>query len=127
MLLVRGGWLLGDPATGEVHRDAAVRIEGSFIAEVGDAADLMRRYPGAQVLGGPDDIIIPGLIDAHSHGRGLSPIQKGMTYDYLENAFLDWTAMAYLPNELCAALSAVRHLRYGCTTLRAQPQQILRR
>jgi cytosine/adenosine deaminase-related metal-dependent hydrolase len=25
--------------------------------------------------------------------------------------------MAYLPNELCAALSAVRHLRYGATTI----------
>ncbi len=109
--------MLGDPAKGEVHRDAALRIVGNFVAEIGDAADLMRRYPGAEVLGGPEDIVMPGLIDAHSHGRGLSPIQKGMTYDYLENAFLDWTAMAYLPNELCAALSAERHLRYGCTTI----------
>jgi cytosine/adenosine deaminase-related metal-dependent hydrolase len=117
MLLLRGGWVLTDPAKGIVLRDGAVRIVGNFVAEVGDAADLMRRYPGAEVLGGPDDILMPGLIDAHSHGRGLSPIQKGVTYDYLENAFLDWTAMAYLPNELCAALSAVRHLRYGATTI----------
>ena len=117
MLLLRGGWVLGNPATGEVHRNAAVRIVGAHVAEIGDAEDLMRRYPGAALLGGPDDIVMPGLIDAHSHGRGLSPIQKGMTYDYLENAFLDWTTMAYLPNELCAALSAVRHLRHGCTTI----------
>jgi cytosine/adenosine deaminase-related metal-dependent hydrolase len=25
--------------------------------------------------------------------------------------------MVYLPNDLCAALSAVRHIRYGCTTI----------
>ena len=117
MLLLRGGWVLSDPTTGEVHRDAAIRIVDHVVAEIGDAADLMQRYPGAEVLGGPDDIVMPGLIDAHSHGRGLSPIQKGMLYDYLENAFLDWTAMAYLPNELCAALSAERHLRQGCTTI----------
>lgn len=117
MLILRGGWVMTDPARGEVLRDGAVRIEGASIAEVGAATDLIRRHPGAEVIGGPDDIVMPGLIDAHSHGRGLSPIQKGVLYDYLENAFLDWTAMVYLPNELCAALSAVRHLRYGATTI----------
>lgn len=117
MLIVRGGWVLTDPARGEVLRDGAVRIAGSEVAEIGPAADLLRRYPGAELLGGPEDIVLPGLVDAHSHGRGLSPIQKGVPYDYLENAFLDWTAMPYLPNELCAALSAERHLRMGCTTI----------
>lgn len=109
--------MLTDPARGSVIRDGAVRIEGGRIAETGPAADLIARHPGAEVIGGPGDIVMPGLIDAHSHGRGLSPIQKGVLYDYLENAFLDWSTMAYLPNELCAALSAVRHLRYGCTTI----------
>ena len=117
MLILRGGWVLADPARGEVLRDGAVRIAEGRVAEVGDAAAMILHYPGAEVIGGPDDIVMPGLIDAHSHGRGLSPIQKGVLYDYLENAFLDWSTMAYLPNELCAALSAVRHLRYGCTTI----------
>ena len=117
MLILRGGWVLTDPAKGTVLRDGAVRIEGGTVAELGAARDMIARFPGAEVIGGPDDIVMPGLIDAHSHGRGLSPIQKGVLYDYLENAFLDWSTMAYLPNELCAALSAVRHLRYGCTTI----------
>jgi cytosine/adenosine deaminase-related metal-dependent hydrolase len=117
MLIVRGGWVLTDPARGGVLRDGAVRIASGEVAEVGPAAELLQRHPGAEVLGRPEDIVLPGLIDAHSHGRGLSPIQKGVLYDYLENAFLDWTAMAYLPNELCAALSAERHLRMGCTTI----------
>lgn len=117
MLILRGGFVLVDPARGEVIRDGAVRIEAGRVAEVGPAAALLRRFPGAEVIGAADDIVMPGLIDAHSHGRGLSPIQKGVLYDYLENAFLDWSTMAYLPNELCAALSAVRHLRYGATTI----------
>jgi cytosine/adenosine deaminase-related metal-dependent hydrolase len=117
MLILRGGWVLPDASRPEVLRDAAVRIEDGRVAEIGDAAPMLARHPSAGTLGGPDDIVMPGLIDAHSHGRGLSPIQKGVLYDYLENAFLDWSTMAYLPNELCAALSAVRHLRYGCTTI----------
>ncbi len=117
MLILRGGWVLTDPARGTVIRDGAVRIEGGVVAEAGTAVGMMRLHPDAEVIGSADAIVMPGLIDAHSHGRGLSPIQKGVLYDYLENAFLDWSTMAYLPNELCAALSAVRHLRYGCTTI----------
>jgi cytosine/adenosine deaminase-related metal-dependent hydrolase len=117
MIILQGGWVLTDPAKGTVIRDGAVRIEAGAVAEAGDAATLIARHPNAEIIGSPDDIVMPGLIDAHSHGRGLSPIQKGVLYDYLENAFLDWSSMAYLPNELCAALSAVRHLRYGCTAI----------
>ncbi|WP_439597653.1 amidohydrolase family protein [Falsiroseomonas sp.] len=116
-MLIRGGWVLTDPTTGAVQRDAAVRLLGNQVAEVGDAARLMAAYPELPVMGQADAVVMPGLIDAHSHGRGLSPIQKGVLYDYLENAFLDWSSMVYLPNELCAALSAVRHLRMGATAI----------
>jgi hypothetical protein len=40
---------------------------------------------------------MPGLVDAHSHGRGLSPIQKGVRNDFLENALFDWAYMPILP------------------------------
>lgn len=116
-LLLRGGSVLTDPAAGTVLHDAAVRIEAGRVVETGPWSDLHARCPEAEVIGTADTIVMPGLIDAHSHGRGLSPIQKGVLYDYLENAFLDWSSMVYLPNDLCAALSAVRHLRYGCTTI----------
>jgi 5-methylthioadenosine/S-adenosylhomocysteine deaminase len=115
--LVRGGAVLVDPAAGTVLNDGAVLVEGARVAAAGPFADLSRTHPGATVIGGPADIVMPGLIDAHSHGRGLSPVQKGVLYDYLENAFLEWSSMVYLPNDLCAALSAVRHLRYGATTI----------
>ncbi len=116
-MLIRGGWVLTDPVTGAVRRDAALRLEGGQVAEIGDAAALIAAHPDLPVIGHADAVVMPGLIDAHSHGRGLSPIQKGVLYDYLENAFLDWSSMVYLPNDLCAALSAVRHLRMGATAI----------
>ncbi len=117
MLIVAGDHVLLDPAQGTVLPGGAVLIEGERIREVAPLAALRDRFPEAEVLGGAGRLVMPGLIDAHSHGRGLSPIQKGVPYDYLENAFLDWTAMVYLPNDLCAALTAVRHLRMGCTAI----------
>ena len=117
MLIVTGDDVLTDPARGTVLKDGAVLVDGNTIAAVGTLAAMRGAHPEAETLGGTGKLVMPGLIDAHSHGRGLSPIQKGVPYDYLENAFLDWSSMVYLPNELCAALSAVRHLRNGCTAI----------
>ena len=117
MLIVAGDHVLTDPVAGTALRDAAVLVADGRVVETGPAAALMAAHPEAEVIGGAGRLVMPGLIDAHSHGRGLSPIQKGVPYDYLENAFLDWSSMVYLPNELCAALSAVRHLRMGCTAI----------
>ena len=115
MLIVAGDHVLTDPRAGTVLRDGAVLVEDGLVVETGPRAALTAAHPAAEVVGGAGRLVMPGLIDAHSHGRGLSPVQKGVPYDYLENAFLDWSSMVYLPNELCAALSAVRHLRMGCT------------
>ncbi|GAA4488408.1 amidohydrolase [Gluconacetobacter asukensis] len=115
MILIRGGHILIDATT--IVSDSAVCVSDTQIQEIGSWTTMRAKYPDAEVIGGPESIVMPGLIDAHSHGRGLSPIQKGVLYDYLENAFLDWSSMVYLPNDLCAALSAVRHLRMGCTSI----------
>ena len=117
MLIVAGDHVLTDPRAGTVLADSAVLVVNGRVVEIGCRYEMKRAHPEAEVIGGAGRLVMPGLIDAHSHGRGLSPIQKGVPYDYLENAFLDWSSMVYLPNELCAALSAMRHLRMGCTAI----------
>src|SRR5262249_57453751 len=52
-----------------------------------------------------------------SEGGAISPIQKGVLNDYLENTLLDWAIMPPFGPELTAALGVVRHVRSGCTTL----------
>jgi cytosine/adenosine deaminase-related metal-dependent hydrolase len=97
--------------------DAAIVVRGDTITEVGDWRALRRRHPRARVLGNGRQLLMPGLVDAHSHGRALSPIQKGVLNDYLENNLLDWAVMPPFDPELTAALGVVRHVRSGCTTL----------
>jgi len=118
-LLVRGKYVLTDPrlkAAG-VLRDAAVAIAAGRIFATGDFATLAERYPNAKVLGDGSQFVMPGLVDAHSHGRGVSPIQKGVANDFLENCLFDWAYMPVLPAELCAGMTAYHHLRTGCTLL----------
>jgi cytosine/adenosine deaminase-related metal-dependent hydrolase len=118
-LLLRGKYVLTSAArrADGVLTDAAVLVSGDTIAEVGDWRALRRRHPRARVLGDGTQLLMPGLVDAHSHGRALSPIQKGVLNDYLENNLLDWAFMPPFDPELTAALGVVRHVRSGCTTI----------
>src|SRR5271169_3867498 len=118
-IIMRGAYAITDPRldhTGVIS-GGAVAITGSSVVETGPFAALAPKYPGARVIGDGTQLLLPGLVDAHSHGRGLSPIQKGVRNDFLENALFDWAYMPVLPPELTAAICALRHLRSGCTLL----------
>jgi cytosine/adenosine deaminase-related metal-dependent hydrolase len=118
-LLLRGRYVLTNAARGAagVLTDAAILVAGDTIVETGAWRALRRRHPHAKVLGDGTQLLMPGLVDAHSHGRALSPIQKGVLNDYLENNLFDWAVMPPFDPELTAALGVVRHVRSGCTTL----------
>jgi cytosine/adenosine deaminase-related metal-dependent hydrolase len=118
-LIMRGRYVLADPRKKEqgVLRDGAIAIEGGRIAALGSFRDLESQYRGARILGNGRQLLMPGLVDAHSHGRGMSPIQKGVKNDFLENALFDWAYMHALPAELCAGMTAYHHIRSGCTLL----------
>jgi 5-methylthioadenosine/S-adenosylhomocysteine deaminase len=118
-LLLRGAYAITDARLGPagVIRDGAVAITRGVVAETGVFAALAEKYPDARILGDGTQLLLPGLVDAHSHGRGMSPIQKGVKNDFLENALFDWAYMPVLPPELTAALCAWRHLRSGSTLL----------
>src|SRR5246127_545525 len=118
-VILRGAYAITDPRLGPagVIPEGTVAITGGKVVETGPFAAIAPKYPDARVLGDRTQLLMPGLVDAHSHGRGLSPIQKGVHNDFLENALFDWAYMPILPPELTAALCALRHLRSGCTLL----------
>lgn len=118
-LIVRGASVISDPSQpdGETISDGAVLIGNEDILDIGSYEKIHRENPTVPVIGDGRGIVMPGLIDAHSHGAGLSPLQAGGGYDFLENAFLNWAGGPALPSELGAALAAVKHLRSGATTV----------
>ncbi len=118
-ILIRGKYLLSDAGKGEkgVLQDTAVYVSDGIVKELGTYPSLRQKYPGAKVVGNGKQLVMPGLIDAHTHGRGLSFLQRGVPFDYLENCLIDWAFAVDLEPELSSMLMAVRHIRNGCTTL----------
>jgi len=47
--------------------DGAVAFAGGQILAVGPFAELSARFPGAEVTGDGDGVVLPGLVNAHTH------------------------------------------------------------
>jgi 5-methylthioadenosine/S-adenosylhomocysteine deaminase len=76
-LIVQGAWVLTMNREHQVFSPGAVALNGAEIVAVGPPAEVKARYTPAQVLDYPQGLILPGLINAHTHAamslfRGLA-------------------------------------------------------
>ena len=116
-LLVRGRYLVPSAVEENIMTEGAVYIRNGRICEVGSYAQLRSEHPDTEVKGNGRQLLMPGLIDGHSHGEGLTTIQRCLTFDFLENGLIDWAFLFEIDPELSAVLSGARHLKNGCTTM----------
>ncbi len=66
-LLVLNGTLVTMDKEHRVIEDAGVAIKNGRIVAVGQRKDILRRYTSSQTVDARDKIIIPGLINGHTH------------------------------------------------------------
>jgi 5-methylthioadenosine/S-adenosylhomocysteine deaminase len=76
-LIIQGAWVLTMNQEHQVFSPGAVALQEDTIVGVGPPAELQKRYLPAQVLDYPQGLILPGLINAHTHAamalfRGLA-------------------------------------------------------
>lgn len=114
-ILVRAGQLVAAHDQPAVS-DGAVAVAGEFIHDIGTYDELSAKYPGAKTIGGQPFLLIPGLINAHTHGKGLSDFQRGA----LDNTLETWRFDTYnkfipLPTYEDVAYSVARLLKCGVT------------
>ncbi len=107
---------IGPDGVPEILEDAALRLIGDTIAEIGPAADLRRAYPDATDVGGRGRVAIPGLINAHHH-VGLTPFQMGARDQPLELWFPERLAMRDVEPRLDTLYSAFEMIASGVTTV----------
>ena len=77
MIMVGNGRLLTRDPERPYFPDGAVVLDGDTVREAGPLAELRAKYPQAEFVDAKGGVIMPGLINAHTHiysglARGLS-------------------------------------------------------
>src|SRR5574341_916934 len=66
-LIIRGGTVVTMDGSRRVIENGGVAIKGGRIVAVDDTADIDRRYAAREVINGSGKVVIPGLINGHTH------------------------------------------------------------
>ena len=108
----------------EIIFDGSVAWSGDRILEVGPAAELRTKYPGAEPVDACGGMILPGLINLHHHfysalARGLAPESPPRDFGQILDRVWWRLDRALTPEtvRLSALLGAADSIRWGCTTV----------
>lgn len=118
--LVSGRFVVADAtrlAQGGLIEHGAVAVEGDSVVAVGPYDDLKSRYPDAEEIGGDGHVVIPGLVNTHHHGWGLTSLELGFTDDYLESWIIDIWQLKVVDAYLDTLWADMKNIRSGVTTL----------
>ena len=118
--LLTHGWIATMNERFECFEDGAVLVEGDRIAAVGATSDLEARFGGFDLerIDCSGKLILPGLIDAHSHAghclmRSLGLDSRTRWMDYLTKIYHHSTTPAFWYAE--GRLAALERLKAGIT------------
>jgi 5-methylthioadenosine/S-adenosylhomocysteine deaminase len=117
--LIWGRYLVRDPTSlpdGILDR-GAVLVEGGRVTTTGTYPELAASAPDAERIGSDRHLVMPGLINSHHHGWGLTSAQLGCRDDPLELYGLSVLGMPPVSTYADTAWAAMRMVRSGVTTV----------
>jgi len=113
-------WLITMQPVGVVLTGHAVLVSGDVIADILPVAQLAQRHPQVQRVALPDQVLLPGLINMHTHSamtllRGLADDLPLMTWlhEHIWPAEQRWLGEEYVRDGV--ALACLEYLRGGIT------------
>jgi len=115
MILIRAGQMVSAWDQKAVT-DGSVLVSGEEIQAVGSFDALKKRCPEAEVIGSSSHLLIPGLVNGHGHGHGLSTFQRGALDNTMESWTYDTMKQKPLDTYDQTCLAAAELLLSGVTT-----------
>ena len=94
-LIVMGDYVVSMDAEASIFENAAVAIDDGLILAIGPADEITANYSAAETLPGENRIVMPGLINGHSHAA--MTILRGVADDL---ALMDWLNNYIFPAEV---------------------------
>ena len=94
-LIVDGQNIVTMDANDTVIEDGAIAIDDGVILAIGSKADIHAQYSAAETLGGDNRVVLPGLVNGHSHAA--MTLLRGVADDL---ALMDWLTNYIFPAEV---------------------------
>lgn len=94
-LIVSGDYVVTQDDANAVIRDGAVAVDKGRIVAVGPAKDIRAKYRGATTLDGRDRVVLPGLVNGHTHAA--MSLFRGVSDDI---ELIDWLRKYMFPLEV---------------------------
>jgi 5-methylthioadenosine/S-adenosylhomocysteine deaminase len=104
-------------ADAETIADAGILLEDGVIAAVGPFPAVRQAYPLAQERDATRFVALPGLVDAHSHGRAIPLAEQGLREGPLELFLAQLTALTPLDPYVEAYVAGSDLLATGITAV----------
>jgi cytosine/adenosine deaminase-related metal-dependent hydrolase len=115
-VILAADYVLTGPDPELLLPDQAVVVEDGRILAVDLVAEVMQRWPEAEIERLDDCLLMPGFINAHQHGRGLDGVQLGQVDDILETWIAQRRGRGAPDPYALALLAAANMLSNGVTT-----------
>ncbi|MCP4300723.1 MAG: amidohydrolase [Gammaproteobacteria bacterium] len=94
-LIIRGDYVISMDESASVYEHAAIAVDAGLILAIGPADEIMAEYSAVETLAGEDRIVMPGLINGHSHAA--MTLLRGVADDL---ALMDWLNNYIFPAEV---------------------------
>jgi 5-methylthioadenosine/S-adenosylhomocysteine deaminase len=94
-LIIMGDYVVSMDAEASIFENAAVAIDDGLILAIGPADEITANYSARETLPGENRIVMPGLINGHSHAA--MTILRGVADDL---ALMDWLNNYIFPAEV---------------------------
>jgi 5-methylthioadenosine/S-adenosylhomocysteine deaminase len=121
-LVISHGLVVTMDSERHILSDGAVAIQGDTIREIGPSSQIAARYAAIRTIDAEGAIVMPGLIDAHTHlpmslFRGIA--EDRALEDWLKNYIFPAESRNVTPDFVAwgARLSMLEMLRGGITTV----------
>ncbi len=93
-LIVAGDYVVTMEGNTDVVKDGAVAVDGGMIVAVGRYQELAAKYHAREVIDGDDRVVLPGLINGHTHAA--MTLLRGIADD---RELIDWLNNYIFPTE----------------------------
>ncbi len=101
----------------EAEENKAILISGNKIERIGEIDSLIRENPSIKVIENKEYLALPAFIDAHDHGRGISPVAFGAFDRALEMWLQDLNKLPCIPHYAACYYDGLRLVSSGVGTV----------